>query len=263
MRWTILYGQHKADSQYGSDSQTFTIVVAPLPPVDGYIDFNSQAITSFDPRQDRVGEVTISDNGLGLTLVGNRWVKIDFDYDITPETTLAFDYISTVEGEIHGIGLETDLRADKNRTFNIYGTQSWGLQSTRYTEFGQVQRIVIPVGTFYTGNVSYLYFVMDNDISNPTSNGTFSNVAIYEPGNEPDPDPDPAPDPDPVPDAIDFSQFTFSNYGTSQNPAGAGLVEVLEGGTLVRLSGNLWQKIEINHSQGQIQDKKFIVKNNS
>lgn len=87
---------------------------------------------------------------------------------------------------------------------------------------------------------------MDNDVSNPISNGTFSNVAVFEPGFEPDPDPNP--DPDPVPDAINFNQFTFSNYGTRQNPAGAGILEVLDGGIVVRLSGNLWQKLEINQT---------------
>jgi hypothetical protein len=36
------------------------------------------------------------------------------------------------------------------------------------------------VGNFYTGDMQYLFFAMDHDVSNPTGNSVFSNIKVYE-----------------------------------------------------------------------------------
>jgi MSHA biogenesis protein MshQ len=129
--------------------------------------------------QDRSGAVEIRDAGRSLYLDGNRWQKIDFPYTVTPNTVIEFDFQSTVEGEIQGLGFDNDLSISEDRTFKIYGTQDWGNQSVERYGGSGTTRFSIPVGELYTGNFQYLFFIHDDD-SNPTGNSLFSNIIVYE-----------------------------------------------------------------------------------
>ncbi|OMH36186.1 Ig domain-containing protein [Motiliproteus sp. MSK22-1] len=166
----------QADNSYGSDSQSYSITVtAAVAPLN----FNNETLGSYTTSQDLAGTVTIEDGGHSLHLVGNRWQQIAFPYTLTANTVLEFDFSSSVQGEIHAIGFDNDHTHTTNHTFQLYGTQHWGLQDYRnYSSGTQHYRIV--VGEHYTGNVQYLYFVADHDISNPTGESVFSNVRVYE-----------------------------------------------------------------------------------
>ncbi|OMH39304.1 putative Ig domain-containing protein [Motiliproteus sp. MSK22-1] len=166
----------QADNSYGSDSQSYSITVtAAVAPLN----FNNETLGSYTTSQDLAGTVTLEDGGHSLHLVGNRWQQIAFPYTLTANTVLEFDFSSSVQGEIHAIGFDNDHTHTTNRTFQLYGTQHWGIQDYRnYSSGTQHYRIV--VGEHYTGNVQYLYFVADQDISNPTGESVFSNVRVYE-----------------------------------------------------------------------------------
>ena len=82
----------------------------------------------------------------------------------------------------HGIGFDTDDAITKGRTFQLFGSQKWGLQNFRTYVSPDVVHYAIPVGQFYTGSVVNLFFANDHDVSNPTGESTFSNVTIYESG---------------------------------------------------------------------------------
>lgn len=129
--------------------------------------------------QDRTGTVDIRDAGLSLFLEGNRWQKIDFPYTVTENTIIEFDFKSDIEGEIQGLGFDTDLSISSNRSFKVYGTQNWGLSDFATYSGSGVTHFTIPVGEFYTGNFQYLFFIHDDD-SIPTSDSLFSNINVYE-----------------------------------------------------------------------------------
>ena len=130
--------------------------------------------------QDRTGTVEIRDAGLSLYLEGNRWQKINFPYTVTADTVIEFDFQSTVQGEIQGLGFDDNLAISANRSFRVYGTQdSWGLSDFDTYSGSGVTHFIIPVGDYYTGNFQYLFFMNDDD-SNPTGNSLYSNINVYE-----------------------------------------------------------------------------------
>ena len=111
-------------------------------------------------------------------------------YDVTADTVLEFDFKSGSQGEVHGIGFDTDLGISSNLTFKVFGTQNWGLSAfNNYDAAGAYKHYQIPVGQYYTGAFSYLFFANDHDVSSPTGESYFSNIEIYEdvpaPDNQP------------------------------------------------------------------------------
>ncbi len=310
------------DDQGDTDqtSQVIT-VVNDQPQLAQPIDFTSYPPTSYGGDQDQsaTGSVTVEDGGATLHLVGNRWQKIEYPYQVTPNTVLEFDFSSPNEGEVHGIGLDDDDRVTSGYIFELYGTQRWGRQSFKDYPGSGVKHYVIPVGQFYQGPMRYLFFVNDHDVSNPTAESYFSNVRLHEgdgtAGNQPpvadfsadcnnlscnftDASSDAdgtivawqwrfgdgqsstasAPshtyalagtytvtltvtddqgasvetarqvtvtsDQPPTATAIDFSVRPPQPYGYRQDRPSTGVVEVLDGGATLHLTGNRWQMID-------------------
>jgi hypothetical protein len=143
------------------------------------IDFNAYAISGYG-GQDGAGTVEIQDGGVTLKMTGNTWKKIALPYAVTASTVLEFDFRSATQGEVHGIGIDTDEVLTQD-TFQLYGTQTWGRQNYRnYPGGGNWVHYVIPLGQFYTGPMSYLYFANDKDVSPYTNDSYFSNVQVHE-----------------------------------------------------------------------------------
>lgn len=182
-------GQHAvqitATNGVGSDSQNFVITVE-LPSNQPILDFNQNLPSSYGGSQDGSGVVTIEGGGTTLVISGNRWQQVDLIYNITPDTILEFDFKSTLMGEVHGIGFDNDLAISDDKTFKLYGSQNWGDATFEYSGSGSEEHFVIPVGEFYVGSVSNIFFVMDHDVENPNANSAFSNVRIYEDGALPE-----------------------------------------------------------------------------
>lgn len=153
-------------------------------PVPGTLNVNDQSyqVSTYDPAHDLAGTAEITSDGNSLNLTGNLWKKIDVNYPITPNTILEFDFSSTTEGELHGIGFDNDLSQDVNNNgFKLFGTQAEGIQNfDTYQTLGQVSHYTIPVGQFLSGNYQYLYFFNDHDVSSPSAQSTFSNIRLYD-----------------------------------------------------------------------------------
>ena len=64
-------------------------------------------------------------------MVGNAWKQVALNYTVTANTVLEFDFESAAQGEIHAIGFDTDETLSANTAFQVYGTQSWGVQAFR------------------------------------------------------------------------------------------------------------------------------------
>ncbi len=168
------------DGTPGGDA-TATVTVTVQANLDDAINFNEFSIDSYGGSNDDTGPVTIEDNGATLRLAGNRWKKIDFPYEVTANTILEFDFSSSSQGEIHGIGFDDDTAHQPNRTFQVYGTQDWGiLDFADYADSApEVRRYTIRVGDFYTGQMNHLFFTSDDD-ANVNSESIFSNIRVYE-----------------------------------------------------------------------------------
>ena len=112
-------------------------------------------------------------------LEDNTWRRTSTAFDITPTTVLAFEFASSSQGEIHGIGFDADNTLTRNQIFQLWGTQLWGLQDfATYSPSGFVS-YEIPVGTFYTGTGMRMIFVNDFDTGSG-NNSQFRNVRVFE-----------------------------------------------------------------------------------
>jgi hypothetical protein len=142
--------------------------------------FNDVTINSYGGNQD-VGTYQLQSGGTVLKLSGNAWKAIPLNYNITSNTVLEFDFGSTSQGEIHGIGFDDDNEISYYLTFKLFGTQNWGiLNYNNYPGNSTWRPYVIPVGQFYTGTADRLFFAADHDVAYPTGNSYFRNIKIYE-----------------------------------------------------------------------------------
>lgn len=143
------------------------------------IDFNSYSVTAYGNGQDR-GTFAIQDGGATLLISNNAWKDIAFNYTVTANTVVEFDFRSTAQGEIHGLGFDSNESISSNLTFKVHGTQNWGYTNyDNYPNNGAWVSYQIPVGNFFTGSFNRLTFVCDDD-NGGTSNSYFRNVKVYE-----------------------------------------------------------------------------------
>jgi|GEM_PF-7128611 len=93
------------------------------------INFNSPTvIEKYNPQEDQDGQFVIEDNGATLYIYNNTWKRIDIaggPYTVTANTILEFDFSSTKEGEVQGIGFDKDTEKNNNWFFQAFGTQDW------------------------------------------------------------------------------------------------------------------------------------------
>ena len=156
----------------GDDDDVIVAGAAIAPTVD------ATTLLSYGGSQDGASTITYFPGG--VTLDGNAWKRIALDYTVTANTVIEFDFYSTFEGEIHGIGFDTDNNISNNQTFQLYGTQNWGLNAFQnYDGSGNWAHYTIDVGSYFTGNFTHLIFTGDDD-AGPLGNGTFANITIYE-----------------------------------------------------------------------------------
>lgn len=145
------------------------------------IGINSSNLLSYGGSQDAGGVITYLDDDVGVALDGNLWKRILVNYEITANTVIEFDYRSTVEAEISGIGFDTDNNISSDRTFKLYGDQSWGIGAfENYDGSGNWTHYTIDVGSYYTGTFSHLTLVNDDDGGGDDGDGYFKNIIIYE-----------------------------------------------------------------------------------
>ena len=188
----LSFGMHQvsatvSDVEGLSGTDVLTInVTDTAPPGTGSIDWNSVGTVSYS-NQDTAGIFTILDGGSTLLLQDNTWRRTTDFFDITANTVVEFDFSSTVQGEIHGIGFdENDLLVDLPRIFQIYGDQNWsgtvanfGNSANGYTGSGDFEPFQINVGASYSGNMA-LVLVNDDDAGNGSNNGRFRNVVVRQ-----------------------------------------------------------------------------------
>jgi len=97
---------------------------------NGEVDFNQHNIDSYDVTEDIDMNSEVLDDGNSIKVSGNSWRQIPFKYNLTSNSMISFDFISRgEEPEIQGVGLDEDLTLTSGRVIQIYGTESFGVQT--------------------------------------------------------------------------------------------------------------------------------------
>jgi len=146
-------------------------------------DFSGRQIRSYAGSQDSDANSSVIEDGYGVGAYGDSWRAVDLGYTVTQDTVLRFEFRSDDEGEVHGIGLDSQRSSlDGSRIFQLDGTQDWGggIQDfdDNYTTGDGWQSYEIPVGDYFTGDMQYLVLAMDADSGAGVSE--FRNVRLYE-----------------------------------------------------------------------------------
>ncbi|MCG8585776.1 MAG: hypothetical protein MI757_13805, partial [Pirellulales bacterium] len=209
------------------------------------IDFSTATIQSYGAGQDNDNEdqdtastIDTADTTT-LAISGDGWKKVDYSYNVTENTILEFDFSSSDEGEIHAIGLDDDDVISADRSFELFGTQDWGVDTYENYSGSGTQHFVIPVGQFFTGAMDYVTFINDQDFGDQSAQSTFSNVQLYE--GEP-----------PALSVNGLPEEAVETYGgESQNPGGSLSVETSDDDgdpnqldETLTLTGNGWRSID-------------------
>lgn len=169
--------------------------------VDGFaariVDFGSSSPETFENGQDVPSSGTVTTTDDAITLTGDRWQRIPFEYNVTEDTVIEFTFESSARGEIHGIGLENDNGQTSSRVLNVFGGQNWGIRidkpdGTRYRVGDGPVTYEVRIGEKFAANgvdldadSQYMVFVMDCDgnvrgVDCTDSDSTFRNVRVYE-----------------------------------------------------------------------------------
>ncbi|WP_295885551.1 thrombospondin type 3 repeat-containing protein [uncultured Thiohalocapsa sp.] len=194
-------------------------------------------VLSYGGTQDNAGVVpVITDGGDTLSLTGNAWkqVQLATPYQVTSQTVLELTFASPVEGEIQGIGFDTDSIISANRTFQVYGTQNWGiLPDANFAEYPGSGTVTyqIPVGEYYTGSFGRLFFANDDD-GDGTGVSVFGSIRIFE-----------AP-PETLSVTVDGEQLDLivEPYDLQQD---LGPATVTVDGATLTMVGNAWKKVDL------------------
>ena len=146
------------------------------------IDFSNFVIESYGAGEDGLGVATVEDAGATLHLVGDLWKKISLSYNVTVNTVIELDFRSSSQGDIQTIGFDTTDNPNNLQNFRLWGTQDWGISN--FDDYALstpgTKHYVIPVGQFYTGQMTHVTFVNDHDVNTPTSESVYSNILIHE-----------------------------------------------------------------------------------
>lgn len=144
-------------------------------------------IITYDGAQDVPASGTVTVNAPNeLILSGNFWKRKAFNYTITSNTVLAFDYRTTTQGEFSTIGFDNDTNyANDSNRFYLSGTQAAGLTyaaprpTYAYTGGGAYVHYEIPIGTYFTGTFSHITFIQDDDAA-PFGDGQYRDIILHE-----------------------------------------------------------------------------------
>ena len=176
-----------------------------LAPNETMVTFNGPGdFTTYVAGQDAGGTVTVTGNNEVQFAGGSPWKRKAFNYNITANTVMTFEFRSTAINEVSTIGFDNDQNfGNDNNRFWIYGTQTSGITyaapftTYEYSDLGNWEAIEIPVGTFFTGAFSHINFVSDDDAA-PFGNSAYRNIILRE---------------GPKQEGVNLSQFT-AGYAT-------------------------------------------------
>ncbi|MEL7274860.1 MAG: cadherin-like domain-containing protein [Pseudomonadota bacterium] len=202
------------------------VTEAPPPPPDDVLDLAALPLSGFGTQD--AGTATFLSDGTAVRLEANAWKQFATDITVETDTVLNFTFASDVEGEIHGIGFETDEGLSEEFIFKVHGTQDWGndLFDDRYTTGSGPQSYSIPVGQFFTGSFDRIVVVMDDD-AGVGADSTFSDISLSTTSSP----------------LVDGAPVPLTGYDGTQDQ---GVAEISEDGTSILLQDNAWKQLAVD-----------------
>lgn len=170
-------------SQYDSRID-LSFCVGDASPNCEYIDFNDYTINSYASNRD-IGTYTILDGGKTLYLQNNALKSIALNYDVTPNTVLEFDFKSTDQADVHGIGFDNNNGLTLQAIYKIHGTLNNNKLISDYDTYSGSGYVnyQIPVGNYHYGSyLTNLFFIATKRNTPGDGNSYFKNVRVYEAG---------------------------------------------------------------------------------
>ena len=233
------------DGNGGNDIGNVSIQLNSTAPIDpDVIDFAGASFISYNGSQDAGGSIGVIEAGAGIEVSGNAWKRMAFDYTITENTLITFEFRSTQEGEVQGFSLDNDNSQFTGTSYQLYGTETpyTFTRDFEYTDIGNWQSFTIDVGAYQAGDVvNWFGFVNDHDGGSKNGTSFYRNISIYE-NTTPSTD-------DVVPDieALTFDIADFSSFSNQDtNPTGTNV-----NGTQVELNGNNWKSVAFDYEVTQ------------
>ncbi len=149
-----------------------------------FINFNDYTISSYAGNRD-IGTYTILDGGATLYLQNNALKSIEYNYNVTPNTMVEFEFKSTNKTQVHGFGFDNDLKLSLTRIFKLFGSMNNNKIINDYAAYSgsSYGTFVIPTGSYYSGSsLKNLFFLVAKKVTPGAGNAYFKNVRVYEAG---------------------------------------------------------------------------------
>lgn len=152
------------------------------------ININPYLLSSYSGQDNTTkGKFQVTDSGSTLQLSGQAWKKLDFAYNVTPNTVLSFDFRSDVMGVSHLIGFDNDnsywnVNFNNPTGFILSGSDTWPGWSQQLKNYSGTEwkSYSINIGKNYTGAIQYLFFANSPKTTNPLENSFFRNIRVYD-----------------------------------------------------------------------------------
>ena len=212
------------------------------------IRFGGRAFSSYS-GQDGSGHMDFYSGGTQIALRGNIWKSMAYDYEITDDTLITFEYKSDNAGELQGFALETDNGfANGPAVFQLSGTDHHAnmVHDVLYTDIGQWQSMTVRAGDYAAGtHMTSLALFNDHDAGAQNSYSAYRNFQIYEskiPADVPVQSTTILVSPEHV-DPLDLSSGTLSAYGQNQD---AFTTVLQQSANAIAIEGNAWKKLSID-----------------
>ncbi|WP_414623132.1 hypothetical protein [Calothrix sp. CCY 0018] len=218
--------------------------------------------------QDKQHTLLFFDDNKAFEVKGNSWKKLAIDYKITSDTILEFEFNSIQEGEIQGIGFDTNDNlgsSDAKYLFRLSGTQNnFGITDFKYQTNSGWQSYQIRVGDYFTGEFDYLTFANDHDNGTKDAHSQYRNLSIYEEGQQPvtpeiptptviDTTPQtPVDSPSIQPSIIKIQEDKLSSYAGQDKDS---IFTISDNNQEIEIQGNGWKKLAFDY---EITDKTIL-----
>jgi hypothetical protein len=170
-------------------------------------------------------------------------LKLPSTIMVSPPTMLKYEFSLTQESELHAICLLDEIRVKdgRNDCFFTAGFQNHdnrqGVKITPSTQVGETRTYEINLGSYFTGEVKYLGFILDNDNAADRTVGqsSWSNIQLY---NLPSLD-----------ITLDGSTISIENHQLQydQNQDSSPIRDNMAtiDGPSINFSGNMWRAIKL------------------
>ncbi|WP_269537717.1 DUF7594 domain-containing protein [Cerasicoccus fimbriatus] len=149
----------------------------------GSMVFNSAGFSDYS-TQSGSGSMTLGSGDTSIQLTGNYWRRYAFPYTVTANTVVEVTVDASDAGELTCIGFDSDNDYSTGLSHvKLAGSQvmneSFAPISPLYTAGSGPETLVIPVGSYFTGSMTHMTFVGDDD-ADSSINVTFSGIKVYE-----------------------------------------------------------------------------------